>query len=447
MKLPSAEIDRITGGRPALARAQAERLAGLLRTVAEANPFYKTKLSALDAPAPGDTLLRLLDRLPFTTKEELLAGQAEAPPFGRNLTYPLERYTRFHQTSGTSGRPLRWIDTPESWRWVTSMWEEVYRAAGVTEHDRILFPFSFGPFLGFWAAFEAAQAIGCLAIPAGGLKTAARLQLIRESGATVITATPTYALHMAETARSQGIQLTTLGVRALLVAGEPGGSIPATRKRIEDAWGARVFDHCGMTEVGPFGVECISSPGGMHVVESEVVVEIIDPSSGARLAPTEESEPASASLASTAVEGELVVTNLGRIASPVIRYRTGDLVRWSLRPCACGRPWGRLEGGILGRIDDMVYVRGNNLYPSAIEAILRGFAQVAEYRVTVRKSGEMTSLAIEVEPVPGASAGLTDQISRAVESELLFRADVKRVGEGSLPRFDLKGKRFFKEGT
>lgn len=435
----SAEVDRISQGRSLLVRAQAEKLLSLLRAVVVSNPFYRGKLSGLDhGGVPGEALERILDRLPFTTKEELLEDQADAPPFGRNLTCPLERYTRFHQTSGTSGRPLRWIDTPESWGWVVSAWEEVYRAAGVTESDRVFFPFSFGPFLGFWAAFEAASSAGCLSIAGGGLSTLARLRLLLDSRATVLAATPTYALYMAQTARAQGIDITSSEVRMLIVAGEPGGSIPSTRARMEEAWGARVFDHCGLTEVGPFGLECQAGPGGMHALEREFVIEVIDPKTRSRLEPQVESQGM--------VEGELVVTSLGRTASPVIRYRTGDIVRWSLRPCPCGRPWGRFEGGILARMDDMVFLRGNNLYPSAVEAILRKFPEIAEYRVTLRKLGEMTSLGIEVEPHPGSSEQLGGRVSRAVESELLFRAEVKLVPEGSLPRFELKGKRFIKEG-
>lgn len=233
----------------------------------------------------------------------------------------------------------------------------------------------------------------------------------------------------------RGTDVRSAPVRALIVAGEPGGSIPTTKGRIEAAWGARCFDHCGMTETGPFGYECPASPWGMHVLEEDYIVEVIEPRGG------------------DSAVGELVLTNLGRTASPVIRYRTGDLVRWSRAPCACGSPRGRIEGGILGRVDDMVFVRGNNVYPAAVEAILRKFPEVAEYRIRIRKRQEMVELTVEVEPVdgvaleegPGGEPPLARRIANAIEARLLFRADVAVVPRGTLPRFEMKARRWIKE--
>ena len=215
-----------------------------------------------------------LRHLPFTTKAELLADQAEHPPYGTALTYPLERYRRFCQTSGTSGRPLRWLDTTESWTWMLDNWAAIYRIAGVEPGERLFFPFSFGPFLGFWTAFDAASRYGCLCLPGGGMSSTARLRFLAENEAAVVLCTPTYALRLAEAAREEGVDLPASSVRALILAGEPGASIPATRGRIEAAWGARVFDHTGMTEVGPMAVECVANPGGLHVLETELVIEV-----------------------------------------------------------------------------------------------------------------------------------------------------------------------------
>src|SRR5262249_4263698 len=255
--------------------------------------------------------------LPFTTKDELLAAQTEHPPYGGLLTYPLERYTRLHQTSGTKGAPLRWLDTPESWDWMLGCWGKMFDIVGVTPADRLLFAFSFGPFLGFWTAFEAATRMGCLCLAAGGLSSGARLRMLLDNRATVVLCTPTYALHLAEFARQQGIRIE--GVRSLIVAGEPGGSIPATRRCIEEAWQARVFDHSGMAEVGPLAIECPASPGGLHILEGDYFAEVIDVATGINVA--------------TGMPGELVLTNLGRRGSPLIRYRTGDLVRVDPKPC------------------------------------------------------------------------------------------------------------------
>jgi phenylacetate-CoA ligase len=229
-------------------------------------------------------------------------------------------------------------------------------------------------------------------------------------------------------AREEGIDLAGSAVRALIVAGEPGGSIPATRQRIEAAWGARVFDHHGMTEIGPASVECRENPAGLHILETEYLAEVLDPQTQAPV------------LAGQV--GELVLTNLGRLGSPLLRYRTGDLVRADPRPCPCGRPWLRLDGGILGRVDDMIQVRGNNLYPSALEGLLRRFPEVAEYRVAVDRSAALAELCIEVEPAEAAQADrLVQRVDQAIRQELMFRAEVKAVAPGSLPRFEMKARR------
>jgi phenylacetate-CoA ligase len=263
----------------------------LLAAILPANRFYARKLENLAT----------LDDL-FTTKQELIDDQAAHPPYGTNLTFPLDRYTRFCQTSGTSGHPLHWLDTSESWNWMLGNWDRVYEAAGVTSKDHIFFAFSFGPFLGFWTAFEAATRMGALAIPGGGMRTSVRLNTILDTRATVLCCTPTYAIRLAETAAESHIDLEKSNVRRIIVAGEPGGSIASTRAHIEKSWpGARVVDHHGMTETGPVSYGCPARPGVLHIIESSYIAEVLD--------------------------GELILTNLGRIGSPLIRYGTGDLVR------------------------------------------------------------------------------------------------------------------------
>jgi phenylacetate-CoA ligase len=260
------------------------------------------------------------------------------------------------------------------------------------------------------------------------MSSVARLRFLLEHQVTVLFCTPTYALRLAEVARQHGLDLPSSAVKAVIVAGEPGGGIPGTRGQIESGWGARVFDHSGMTEIGSLGIECPENPAGLHLLETECLAEVIDPATSEPLAP-----------GST---GELVLTNLGRWGSPLLRYRTGDLVRVGPRPCPCGRTWIRLEGGILGRTDDMIYLRGNNLYPSALEAVIRRFPEVVEYRVHVEQAKSMPVLRIEVEPLPTASAnGLAERISRMVRDELLFRAEVMTVPTGTLPRFEMKARR------
>jgi phenylacetate-CoA ligase len=414
-------------GRSILADVQRHRLRALLKEILPHNAFYARKFADAGIDS-GD-----LHRLPFTTKEELLADQAAHPPYGQNLSYPVERYFRLHQSSGTTGRPLRWLDTPRSWTWMLDCWQKIYGVVGVRPEDRLFFPFSFGPFLGFWTAFDAAARQGYLCLPGGGMSSTARLRFLLDNEATVVLCTPTYALRLAEVAAAEGIDLASSAVRLLIVAGEPGGSIAATRSRIEAAWGARVFDHYGMTEVGPLGIECAENPGGVHLLETECLVEIIEPATG---------RPVPAGQA-----GELVLTTLGRWGSPLLRYRTGDVVQADPGPCTCGLGFVRLQGGILGRTDDMIHVRGNNVYPSAIEALIRRFPEVAEYRVEVDQTGAMPLLRVELEPAAATPNDLVGRVGRAIRDELLFRAEVTAVSPGSLPRFELKASRVVRKGN
>lgn len=420
---------------------QLDRLRRLLTDTLPANRFYARKfagISPADLRTPAD-----FARLPFTTKADLAADQADHPPYGSTLARPPADYCRLHQTSGTStGRPLRWLDTPESWDWLLRCWQISFPIMGLKRGDpsrpsagekdatpdRLFFPFSFGPFLGFWSAFEAAARAGFLCVPGGGMTSTARLRFLIEHRFTVVFATPTYALHLAELAAKEGLDLTESAVRAVVVAGEPGGSIPATRRRIEEVWGARVFDHYGMTEIGPVAVEAEATPSSLVVLGSEYIAEVLAPGTA---------EPVSAGDL-----GELVVTNLGRAGSPLIRYRTGDLVRAARDPAPPGVPdWLRLEGGVVGRADDMIHVRGNNLYPTAIEAIVRRFPGVTEFRIVIDAAGPLPDLRLDVEPAATAGPELADAVARAIRDELLFRVDVTAVPPGTLPRFELKARR------
>ena len=382
---------------------QGDQLASLLESILPWNRFYARKVAGL----------RSLDEL-FTTKQELIDDQAANPPYGTDLTFPLDRYTRFCQTSGTSGHPLHWLDTNESWSWMLGNWDRVYRAAGVTAKDHIFFAFSFGPFLGFWTAFEAATRMGALAIPGGGMRTAVRLRTILETRATVLCCTPTYAIRLAEAAAEEKIDLENSHIRRIVVAGEPGGSIASTRAHIEKLWpGARVVDHHGMTEMGPVSYGCPARPGVLHVIESSYIAEAID--------------------------GELILTNLGRIGSPLVRYRTGDLVHAVRGQCICGTGDVALEGGILGRTDDMVVVRGVNIYPSAVEEVLRSEG-VTEYRVEVRTDRALTQLHIQVEAELSAAGRLESALANAFS----LRISVSSVPAGTLPRFEAKAKRWIR---
>jgi phenylacetate-CoA ligase len=407
----------------ALRRHQWARVQSLARAVFPANPFIARKWRAAGVSA-ADDLKGWEDfrRLPLTLKSELVEDQASHPPFGSNLTFPLTQYVRVHQTSGTSGAPLRWLDTQDSWDWWMRCWGFIFRAAGLGPGDRVFFPFSFGLFIGFWSSFDGARALGCLAIPGGGQDSAQRLATIESLGINAVCSTPSYALHLAEVARERGLRLDKLGVRTLVHAGEPGAGIPSVRARIEAAWGAKAYDHPGMTEMGAYGFEC-AAQAGPHVNETEFITEVVDPVTGA-----------------PAREGELVLTNLGRVGSPLLRYGTGDRVRIASDPCECGRTFLRLDGGILGRVDDMIIVRGVNVFPSAIEGIVRRFPAVDEFLIEVYRVAEMDEVRLRLEIGHGAEPVL-EGLRHALRVDLGIRVDLIAVPPRSLPRYELKAKR------
>jgi phenylacetate-CoA ligase len=416
--------------RRAIEEHQLERLREMLPAIVSTNEFYRKKLAK---DFSGIDSLDKRKEAPFTVKTDLVEDQSRHPPYGTDLTFPTEKYIRIHQTSGTTGKPLYWLDTEESWEWWAECWRVIFEAAGVRPGDRVYFAFSFGPFIGFWAGWEGARKVGAMAVSGGGQFTSQRLRAIIDYGATVLVCTPTYALHMASEAKKVGMDLARdSAVRITIHAGEPGASIPSTKRAIEQAWGAKCHDHPGATEVGAFGFECQSQPGGVHVNESEFIAEVIDPDSG-------EATP-------EGNNGELVLTNLGRLGSPVIRYRTGDLVQPSYRSCPCGRPFLLLQGGVLGRVDDMVVVRGVNVFPSAVENVIREFPEIEEFRVHISDQETLRELKLVLEPSSDQAPvqGLGEKVGQRLRERIGLRPRVELVAPGTLPRFELKAKRFFK---
>lgn len=421
-----------TADRSQIEHLQLHKLQFLLEGVLAGNPFYQRKLGPVKSKLPLASLRDFSRTVPFTGRHELVRDRLEHPPYGTDLTYPPDRYVRCHQTSGTTTAPIRWLDTRESWDHIVENWIQILARGGVMRQDRFFFAFSFGPFLGFWSALDAVLRLGCFCFPGGSMTSAARLQAILDNRITVLCCTPTYAQHLGEVARERAVDLSQSQVRLVIVAGESGGSIPATRQRIERLWpGATVFDHHGMTEVGPVSYQCPSRPGTLHVLESAYLAEVVHPQSGAALGPGE--------------TGELVLTTLDRLGSPLLRYRTGDLVKARLdEPCKCGCHELGLEGGILGRTDDMVVVRGVNVYPSLIEEIVRACPEVAEYRVQLDCRQAMTELSLELEPTAecGAPRTVQQQLEQAFKSALNLRVPVQLLPPGSLPRFEMKSQRW-----
>lgn len=414
-----------TAGRQALNSLKLNRLNQLLADILPANRFYADRFAGQSTALSS---LEELAGLPFTTKADLVDGFG--PAGMANQTWPTDRYVRFHQTSGSHGRPLPVWDTAADWQWWLDCWRYIYDRAGLQPGDGVFVAASFGPYIGFWSGFDAAIAAGGRAIPSGGLATIARLELLRATAPAILLATPSYALRLAEVAAETGLDTAGSSIRCVVVAGEPGGSVPAVRQRIATAWGADVLDHAGATEIGPWGVGSVRGPG-LEVIEDWFHPEFLTLGEG---------KPAAAGELA-----ELVITTLGRAGCPVIRYRTGDVVRpgWpTTEELAAGAsPWVQLEGGVLGRADDMLVVRGVNVFPSAIDNIVRSFPEVAEYRLTVSRQGSLDSLALAVEDqlnVPG-------RLARELQVRLGLRVEVEVVPPGSLPRFEGKGRRVVDE--
>lgn len=393
----------------------------LFEEVIGRNAFYTRKLEAAGVFGSAIDLEEFAEKIPFTSRREWTQDQVDHPPYGTNLTYPVRQYTRYCQTSGSTGKPMKWLDTNASWAWMLDNWKRVYKAAGIESGSKMFFAFSFGPFLGFWTAYEAATRYGCLAMPGGGMSSINRLHVMIENEVDVLCCTPTYAIHLGEAALEAGIDLKAIGLKCIIVAGEPGGSIPATRRVIEELWpGARVFDHHGMTEVGPVTYES-EDASGLMVMEEAYFAEVVDPDTGE---PVSEGET-----------GELILTTLGRLGSPLIRYRTGDLVRPTIRDERM-----LLVGGILGRLDDMVIIKGVNVFPAAIEEIVRAVPGVSEYQVIVSQTGAMADMRLVVEGDVNPA-----DVELALAENLSMRIKVSLADQGTLPRFEMKAKRWIYE--
>lgn len=407
---------------------QDERLQALLAELT-GNRFYQEKFRLAGLEMTKIRRVADLSGLPFTTKAELAADQQEYPPYGRLLSYPMSQYRYLHQTSGTTGRPLRWLDTAADWETFMRCWAEVYLGAGVTPDDLVFCAFSFGPYVSHWSGIDGARYVGALALSGGGMHSEQRLRAILENRCTVLVCTPTYALHLAEVADGLGLNLRDSDIRITIHAGEPGASVPNVKSRIEAAWGARCFDHAGATEVGAWAFDCQAEDGAIHLNELEFLFEVIDPKTSQPVAEGN--------------RGELVITTLGRAGMPVLRYRTGDLVEMITEPCACGRTLARINGGVLGRTDDMLTVRGVNLYPAAIDNLIRVIPAITEFEVEIRRVAEMDDLLLKVETDERSAFVEVEQaILAAFRAQLNIRVSVAQAERGSLPRYEFKARRY-----
>jgi phenylacetate-CoA ligase len=385
---------------------------------------------------PGD--IKTLDdirKVPKVEKATLRDIQKKEPfPYGTILAVPLEDVTEYRQTSGTTGQPVYHPETWQDWEWSAESWAYALYAYGFRDYDRVFMPFGYSINIAFWAGHYAAEKLGCEVVPGGVLNTEARILKIRELKATGLMATPTYVLGMADTARKLGIEpARDLNIKKIVVAGEPGGSIPATRKRMEEAWGAKVYDQVGATEIGHWGYECVAQCG-LHINEALHLVEIEDVDTGEVI-----TEPGK--------RGSMVISTFDRLAHPCIRFDSKDLIEWGpLEKCECGRTFRLVPGGVTGRADDITKVKGVLLAPAAIEEVVRAIPQLGdEYEVEVTKRGDIDNIALKVELLPEYETEIDtvrDNLSRELRDKTSLRYDLEFSKYGSLPRYETKAKRF-----
>jgi len=414
---------------------QLKRLQALVQRAWSESPFHRRLYERAGATPDRIRTLDDLRRLPFMTREDWMANQAEKPLFGDLCTRPPADAIRYHLTSGTSGRqPLRVLDGRKDWSWIADMWCYGFWGFGIRPVDTVFFAFSYGSFIGFWGAHYCCEKLGCLTLASGNMTTEQRVKQIVELGATVVCATPTYALRMGQTAEKMGIDLRKDGkVRKVVVSGEPAGSIPAVKRMIEDMWGGRCGDTAGMTEIGTIMIfECEKQPGGPHIIEDHFIEEVLDPDSGEPVPYGE--------------RGERVVTSFGRGFIPLIRYRTKDLVcKVPHTRCSCGRNGDLYEGGILGRVDDMKLIRGTNVYPRAVEAIVREFKEVEEFQIVITRADVQDEITVKIElktDQQHAWGALGPRLGKDLaDAHEGLRFNIVLSPPGELPRFELKAKR------
>jgi len=429
------EVERWS--RAAMIRWQCARLGEQVRHAAAHSPFYRRKLKAAGVKAARVQRLEDLRELPFTTKDELKENQAQSPPWGDVLAVPLAEVLRVHLTSATTGRPLAFLDTREDWHGFYHSYARSLHAFGVRKSDMVMAAFSYGPWIGYWSGFYAAQDLGCLVFPAGGLSTEQRIDALLTYPITVLGCTPSYALFLAEQAAKKGVDLAKdTRVRITWHTGEPGASIPATKGRIEAAFGAKAYDLPGLTEIAAWGFECDARAGLTHVHEDYCYPEVLD----------EHDRPVG-----PGERGELVFTSLYRKAMPLLRYRTRDVVQLADRKCPCGRTLMAFEGGVLARLDDMKKVRGIIVYPRRIEELVRPHASVDEFQIVLRRHGGLDDILVRIDPSPSLSLGERDglraRLDESLRTGLGLRATVEITEPGALPRWDHKARRIVDQRT
>jgi phenylacetate-CoA ligase len=404
-------------------RLEEERLAQQIVRCYEQAPFYRRKLD--DAGVRPEAIGRLEDlaNLPFTTKQELRESQADTPPYGDFVCVDGIDIVRVHLSSGTTGKPLVIPYTERDLATSNEVGARAFWAAGVRPDDTVLHCLAYGFYTGGLSDHAALEATGATMVPVGLGQSARVLELWPELRPTALFSTITYPLHLAEAAAERSIDPRRLGLSKLIVTGEPGGQIASTRRRLEDLWSATVGDTYGLSDVwGTFAGECEEHDGLHFCGQGATLVELVDPD-------TEEQMPME-----EGVRGELVFTHLQREAAPLIRFRSRDIAEIVALECECGRTGFRFR--VAGRSDDMFRVRGVNVFPSAVEELLREFG-IDRFAIVLERFPVEPPVKILVEGVNGRE----QQLAQAVRARLEFTCE---IAAASLPRSEAKSKRLYR---
>jgi len=419
-----------------LQKLQLKRFKRIFKHAYDNSPFYREKYQDVGVSVDDIETLDDIKEVPIITKNDLRNAQSgEKPfPYGEMLAVPIEEVTEYHQTTGSTGTPVRFADAWADWDSFAENWAMMMYSRGLRKTDRVYIPFPYHLFIAFWGGHYGVEKLGAEVVPGGQTPSEQRVREMKELRCTATMCTPTYALHLAEVAMKTGIDpRKDIPVKMIFCAGEPGASVPATKKRIEEAWDARVYDHCGATEAPLWAFEC-EVQRGLHLNEPNSFVEILDPVTFEPSVPGE--------------IGTVVVTNFSRYAMPAIRFDLKDLTMLSTSsdPCPCGRTWRRIEGGIIGRRDDITKIRGVLFSPTSVEQVVRGMSQLGnEYEIVVTREKDYDNVLVKAEIFPDyqdEKQEITELLVRELRNGTQLRCDVEILPLGTLQRYEVKSKRF-----
>jgi phenylacetate-CoA ligase len=403
-------------------------------------PFYKKKWDEAGFhPEQLRSLEDFEDKVPVITKRDLRASQAQTQPFGDYLCIPRENVYHVHGTSGTTGRPTAFAIGRDDWEAIANAQARVMWGMGVRPGDTVFLAAIFSLYLGSWGTLAGTERLGATSFPFGAGASGMSVRAVNwmsQVKPTAFYGTPTYALHLAETAIKEGLDARDFGLKQMIFSGEPGASIPSVIEKLESAFGAKVFDAGSMAEMTPWmnAAGTLESAPGMLLWQDIVYTEVCDPSTYRRVP--------------FGSRGTPVYTHLERTSQPMIRLVSGDLTVWENEPNACGRTYPRLPLGIFGRIDDMFTIRGENVYPSEIDSVLNEITDYGgEHRIHITRDGAMDELVLRVEPTEEAYAEqaraqkLKEEVGRKILKTLALRTAIELVEPRSIPRTDFKARR------